>query len=110
VLHDDRHIGFDNARVVGVARTGSRSAKNSVIATCASSSPALSRLAVAWLVIAGSGPVLEPGIRPSGMARRVWPRLGIPLRYPRRRPGAVHPVSRVTGGCCEATAEGKDRA
>lgn len=41
--------------------------EETVISTKASSAPALSRQAVSWLVISGSGPVLDKGMQPSGI-------------------------------------------
>jgi hypothetical protein len=79
MLHDDRHVGLEHRRVVGVARdrtriveiveavtrygpTGSRSAKKIVIATCASRSVALRMQAVSCEISVRSDEELSDGI------------------------------------------------
>ena len=58
---------FSGHKVYGP--TGSRLAKKMVTRTCASRSPALRKHATSWLVIAGAGPVLFPGMYPSAIAQ-----------------------------------------
>ena len=88
MLHHDGDIGDDNAGVIGFARDRRRVVQIieakvkgtlgwhcdpigpdrvavfviEVISTCASESFAFSMHAVSWLVMAGSGPVLVPGM------------------------------------------------